>query len=198
MIKNKNNKKKYLISSFLVGTLLFLVGCSSKNISIVSDENIVQPNNHTDFKKDESSTYGKVTDISSNQITLTIGTLNLGMNKGSQERPEISDGEKRPENSNRPEMFNEEERPEMITLSDEQTTITITDDIKITKMNMRKPNSENSNNTEEEYLSLEDISIGSILKVKYNKDKTEIESIELISSFNDNSKDDKKDSVENK
>lgn len=216
------NKKlrKFLATSILASSMIFSVGCNStsSNTNIENTENS-QLSNNVVFEEDENTIYGKVTNISNNQITLSLGTMNINKERpdnnsskdlndnkkpdmsSNSERPEPpSDGErpKLPSDGERPEppqgednQLNKGNRPEMITLTGEEKIITISDNITITKKSMKMGNSNDNKNNNEETLTISDISVGDILKVKYNEDKITIESVELISNKNKNIKDDK-------
>lgn len=197
----KKNTKKYLTTSILASTMIFAVGCDSKS-SDNTEEVLENTNlsNDVNFEEDLNTSYGKVTNINNNQITLSLGTLNMNKDNpknntseefNKDEKPDIPANKEKPEmptDGESPEMPKENDnqpnnskRPEMITLNGEEKIITITDSIRITKMNMKKPGSEENNNSEET-LTLSDISVNDILKVKYSEDNTTIESIEIMST----------------
>lgn len=216
------NKKlrKFLATSILASSMIFSVGCNStsSNTNVENTENS-QLSNNVAFEEDENTIYGKVSNISNNQITLSLGTMNMNKERpdnnsskdlddskkpnmsSDSERPEPpSDGERPeiPSDGERPEppqgddnMSNKDNRPEMITLTGDEKIITISDNILITKKNMKMDNSNDTQNKNEETLTISDISVGDILKVKYNEDKITIESVELISNKNKDIKDDK-------
>lgn len=209
----KKNIKKYMASSLLLaGTMFFAVGCDSNNSNnteeVVENSNL---SNNVNFEEDLNAEYGKVTNINNNQITLSLGTLNMNKERPKNDSDDSKkfDESKKPEmpstsNGNPPELpsdgerpeppqdndgnSNKGNRPEMITLTGDEKVITVTDDIRIIKKNMTKPNSKNestnSNDNKETTINLSDISVDDILKVNYNEDKTTIESIELISMGN--------------
>ena len=214
-----HNKKKYLLTSMLAGSLILSVGCSSNDAE--SNQQVSQQSfsNNVDFMEDKNSIYGEIININEGNITLALGEFNM---KGKGDKPfgEMPNGE-RPEmpsntNGDKPEPptdfngeipefpngFNGEipeipqgERPdgqqspmnrepmEIISLNGEERVVTITSDIKISKMNMRRPNSEDKKEDSytNEQLTLADLSVGDIIKVNYNEDNTKIKSLELIS-----------------
>lgn len=219
----KKNIKKCIATSLLASTMVFAVGCDSKNSNstgeVVKNTNL---SNNVDFEEDVNAVYGKVTNINNNQITLSLGTLNMNKERPKNDNDDSKefDESKKPEmpsnsNGNPPELpsdgerpeppqgnddnSNKGNRPEMITLTGDEKVITVTDDIRIIKKNMTKPNSKNestnSNDNKETTINLSDISVDDILKVNYNEDKTTIESIEVISMGN---KDMPKDDSSNK
>lgn len=202
----KNNKAKYIASSILAGSILFTTGCSSENNT--QEESTTQQQglkNDVDFKQDANVVYAKVTAINNNQITTLTAIPNTNKSEMPQdgERPEMPEGERpeMPQDGQRPEMPQGGERPEMpqdgeghkhgenpsapknigdmISFSGEEKIITVTDDIKITMEQRKSLNSEENSNDEPKFLSIDDISVGSIIRIKYNEDKTVVESIEL-------------------
>lgn len=69
--------------------------------------------------------------------------------------------------------------PELLTLTGESKTFTISDTTTITKQNA-KPGENSSNNSNENTASIDDITVGSILKVTYYSDSDEVISIEIL------------------
>ncbi|ADH60680.1 hypothetical protein Tmath_0945 [Thermoanaerobacter mathranii subsp. mathranii str. A3] len=69
--------------------------------------------------------------------------------------------------------------PELLTLTGESKTFTILDTTTITKQNA-KPGENSSNNSNENTASIDDITVGSILKVTYYSDSDEVISIEIL------------------
>lgn len=108
------------------------------------------------------------------------------MNSGDFTLPtDMKEGDfKPPTDMDMPEMPFGEKGFEVIRLTGEEKVIAVSNDIKISRLNMRRPNNENQTENKEnnKQLTLSDLAVGDVIKVNYNDDSTKIESIDLISS----------------
>ena len=144
----------------------------------------------------DSSTYGKVTTVSGNNITLALGTMNQNgggsPSENSGSTPTIgksSDPTDATVNTDgtpptKPADDSQGVLPDMLTLTGETTSLTLTDAITLTKMSVQKPDQQTSDtgtaSTSNTTATASDITVGSILKITYATDSTEIESIEIM------------------
>lgn len=190
-----NRKNKYIAISILAGSMMLSVGCSSSNDTDNNQETSQQSlRNNVDFMEDKNSIYGEIIDINEGNITLAVGEFNM-KNRGEKPSGESSTDEK--PNSERHEILegekhNKGEQPtngepmDIISLTGEEKIVAITNDIIINKMRIKRPSLEDEDNNtashSNEQLTLAELSLGDIIKVNYNEDKTKIKSVELVSS----------------
>lgn len=210
-----NNKNKIISASILAGSMIFSVGCSSDNVKINETTSSQSFKNDVDFTEDKNSLYGEIISINENNVTIALGDFNMPQknNKPNEISPNGTTNNKQDSNKERPvqpmdnkdskppmdendeknvppniemsEMPSEEKPFEIIKLTGEEKVITISNDIMISKLKMKRPNTETQSENKEsnkEQLTLLDLVIGDIIKVNYNDDNTKIESIDLISS----------------
>lgn len=187
-------KKKYIAASMLASSMFLAVGCNNQNTGLFNST--VEESTTSSTKENENIIAGKVINIEGNNLTINVGTLNMGPGGSKGERPEMpQDGERpeMPEGGEKPEMPNNTDKDksdvskkpegqnppdknggEMISLTEEEKVIVLSSDIKITKMSGGK----DGNNSEE--LSVSDIQVGDIVRINYSNDN-EVENVEIIS-----------------
>jgi uncharacterized protein YceK len=193
-------KRKILLTLLITATLsgLMLTGCSStqtetKTTSQSSNQNATTTDN---------ATYGKVTAVSGNDVTLAFGTLN----QNGQTPPDQGQGQTPPDNSTTATGNNgsttppekpsgnsdttpgsaatttggQATVPDLLTMTGETTSITLSDAMTITKMNTQKSDQQSTTSPTTTTASATDITVGSILKITYKANSTEIEAIEIM------------------
>lgn len=189
MIKNHKLILTLLVTATI--SVLLLTGCTS-----TSAETKTATTNNVSTLEDNAS-YGEVTAVSGSTITLALGTMNMG---GGQTPPD--QGQAPTENTptgTPPEKPADDQTtpptdgsstaptddtmgamPEFLTLTGETATIELTDAITLTQMSNQSPDQQTTTGNAATTASAADITIGSILKITYNTDSTEIESIEIM------------------
>ncbi|URN84260.1 hypothetical protein [Acetobacterium wieringae] len=186
MIKNKKLLLTLLVTATISG--LLLTGCTSTT----AETKTATTNEAAAFE--DNASYGEVTAVSGSTITLALGTMNMG---GGQTPPD--QGQAPTENTTTgtpPEKPADDQTtppadgsttapsedttgtmPEFLTLTGETATIELTDAITLTQMSNQKPDQQTAGSTT---ATAADITVGSILRIIYQTDSTEIESIEIM------------------
>lgn len=197
MIKKNRILLTLLVTSTLSG--LMLSGCTTTQAEnkTTSQNKTTQTATITD-----TATYGKVTAVDGNVVTLALGTMNQGGDSTppdqNQTKPEDSGTTtppEKPSGSNNtgtnsadttsqatPPDGNQGTMPEMLTLTGDTTTITLSDSITLTKMSGQKPDQQTSasSTTTSSTATTADITVGGILKITYQSDGTTIDAIEIM------------------
>jgi len=159
--------KRFLVIICVIA--LLATGCAAKSASSPTD--LSQSNGTSDGQ------YGKVTSINGKELTLAIGTLNMGAPRdGTQSGKNAGGGASRP-SGKAPSGSAPQKQPgsslaggthDIITLAGETKVITISDDSKIVKANKGSTSS----------ATLSDIKVGSILK--FTMDGNTLKTVEIM------------------
>ncbi len=186
MIKNRKLILTLLVTATISG--LLLTGCTSTS----AETKTTTTNKAAAFE--DNASYGEVTAISGSTITLALGTMNMG---GGQTPPD--QGQAPTENtttgtppekpadapttppadgsSTAPTADTMGAMPEFLTLTGETATIELTDAIALTQMNNQRSDQQTTASTT---ASAADITVGSILRITYKTDSSEIDTIEIM------------------
>ncbi len=186
MIKNKKLILTLLVTATISG--LLLTGCTSTT----AETQTATTNEAAAFE--DNARYGEVTAVSGSTITLALGTMNMGSgqtppdqgqaptansNAGTPPEKPADDQTTPPADGSTtaPSEDMTGTMPEFLTLTGETATIELTDAITLTKMSNQQPNQQTAGSTT---ATAADITVGSILRISYQADSTEIESIEIM------------------
>lgn len=189
MIKNQKLILTLLVTATISG--LLLPGCTT---SQAETKTATTNNNNNTAAIDDTVSYGEVTAVSGSTITLALGTMNMG---GGQTPPDQgqaptettttgtppekpADAQTTPPDDSSTIAPTDDTlgtKPEFLTLTGETATIELTDAITLTQMSNQKPDQQTTGSTT---ATVADITVGSILRIIYQTDSTEIESIEIM------------------
>ncbi|MBQ8999231.1 MAG: hypothetical protein IJ086_11170 [Clostridium sp.] len=212
------NKKRVILGSLLMATMMTTIGCNKNDANIEQSQpnnnQVTQKEENVTYGKIKSINNNELI-LSIGTMNISNKPMGERPNmSGNGERPEMpnmpengerpampdfSNGEfpQMPQDGERPEMPENGEMPEMpqggmgnreiISLTGEEKTIVVDSNISITTKSFDKEN--NAQTTKE--ISLSDLKVDDVLKVKYKEDGVTVEYIELVSmpnkpSFNKN------------
>jgi len=183
---------KLLSIPLIVACIFSFTACSQQTTSSSQAKSLSLGTQKVSVTKTDSvnqtTVYGKVTEIKGSTLTIAIGTLQSGK-KSFENNSSSSKVTSRPTSSGQSRKWAQGGIPISLTLTGSTKTITISDESIIKKANMRipsgsygqhvsKPNSASSSETSS--ASLSDISVGTILRVSYQTSGEKLLSVVIL------------------
>jgi preprotein translocase subunit YajC len=187
-----NKLSKLLSIPLIVACIFSFTACSQQTTSSSQAKSLSLGTQKVSVTKTDSvnqtTVYGKVTEIKGSTVTIAIGTLQSGK-KSFKNNSSSSKVTSRPASSGQGRKWAQGGFPISLTLTGSTKTITISDESIIKKPNMHNPSGSlgqhiskpnNASSSETSSATLSDINVGTILRVTYQTSGEKLISVIIL------------------